>query len=59
LKNYFYSFEKQIPIFSKRRKDDVLNQTIKAVSHWDKLVTEQEVSKSLVKEVSKNLRLFL
>ncbi|XPF95737.1 type II toxin-antitoxin system HipA family toxin [Colwellia sp. RE-S-Sl-9] len=55
----FYSFEKLSPIFSKRKIDDVLNQTIEAVSHWDKLAKEQEVPKSLIQEVSKNLRLFL
>jgi len=55
----FYSFEKLSPIFSKRKIDDVLNQTIEAVSHWDKYATEQEVPNSLVKEISENLRLFL
>jgi serine/threonine-protein kinase HipA len=55
----FYSFEKLSPIFSKRKIDDVLNQTIEAVSNWDKYATEQEVPNSLVKEISENLRLFL
>lgn len=55
----FYSFEKLSPIFSKRKIDDVLNQTIEAISHWDKLALEQEVPGSLIKEVSQNLRLFL
>lgn len=55
----FYSFEKLSPIFSKRNIDDVLNQTIEAVSRWDKLASEQEVPNSLIKEVSQNLRLFL
>ncbi len=55
----FYSFEKLSPIFSKRNIDDVLNQTIEAVSHWDKLASEQDVPQSLIKEVSQNLRLYL
>ena len=55
----FYSFEKLSPIFSKRNIDDVLNRTIEAVSHWDKLASEQDVPKSLITEVSKNLRLYL
>lgn len=55
----FYSFEKLSPIFTKRNIDDVLNQTIEAVSKWDKLASEQEVPNSLIKEVSQNLRLYL
>jgi len=55
----FYSFEKLSPIFTKRNIDDVLNQTIEAVSKWDKLASEQEVPSSLIKEVSQNLRLYL
>lgn len=55
----FYSFEKLSPIFNKRNIDDVLNQTIEAVSQWDKLATEQAVPKSLIKEVSQNLRTYL
>ncbi|MFT6284485.1 MAG: serine/threonine-protein kinase HipA [Arenicella sp.] len=55
----FYSFEKLSPIFSKQKINDVLNQTIDAVSHWNNLATEQEVPNSLIKEVSHNLRLFL
>jgi len=55
----FYSFERLSPIFSKRNIDDVLNQTIEAVSHWDKLASEQDVPQSLIKEVSQNLRLYL
>ncbi|NQZ32778.1 MAG: type II toxin-antitoxin system HipA family toxin [Oceanospirillaceae bacterium] len=55
----FYSFEKLSPIFSKQKIDEVLNQTIEAVSHWDKLASEQEVPNSLIKEISQNLRLSL
>ena len=55
----FYSFEKLSPIFSKRNIDDILNQTIEAVSYWNKLASEQEVPSSLIKEVSQNLRLSL
>lgn len=55
----FYSFEKLSPIFSKRKIDDVLNQTIEAVSNWDKFATEQEVPNPLIKEISQNLRLSL
>ena len=55
----FYSFEKLSPIFSKRKIDDVLNNTIEVVSKWNKLAAEQQVPSSLTKEVSQNLRLFL
>jgi len=55
----FYSFEKLSPIFTKRNIDDVLNQTIEAVSKWDKLASEQDVPSSLIKEISQNLRLYL
>jgi len=55
----FYSFEKLSPIFSKRKIDDVLNQTIEFVSYWNKYALEQEVPNSLIKEISQNLRLFL
>ncbi|PKH87639.1 type II toxin-antitoxin system HipA family toxin [Colwellia sp. Bg11-28] len=58
-RNDFYSFEKLSPIFSKRKIDDVLNQTIEAVSQWDKYAAEHAVPKSLIKEISQNLRLFL
>ncbi|MDA7745964.1 type II toxin-antitoxin system HipA family toxin [Psychromonas sp.] len=55
----FYAFEKLSPIFNKRKIDEVLNQTIEAVSRWDKLAVEQEVPNSLIKEVSQNLRINL
>jgi serine/threonine-protein kinase HipA len=55
----FYSFKKLSPIFTKRKIDDVLNQTTEVISNWDKLALEQEVPSSLIKEVSKNLRLDL
>jgi serine/threonine-protein kinase HipA len=55
----FYSFEKLSPIFTKRNIDNVLNQTIDAVSKWDKLASEQDVPGSLIKEISQNLRTYL
>ena len=55
----FYSFEKLSPIFNKRKIDDVLNKTIEVISKWDKLAFEQGVPNSLIKEVSRNLRIFL
>ena len=55
----FYRFAELSPIFSKRKIDDVLNQTIEALSRWDKLAAEQEVPNALIKEVRQNLRLYL
>ena len=55
----FYFFAELSPIFSKRKIDDVLNQTIEALSRWDKLAAEQEVPNALIKEVRQNLRLSL
>lgn len=53
----FYSFEKLSPIFSKRKIDDIIDKTTEVVSSWNKLASEQDVPKSLIKEVSQNLRL--
>ena len=53
----FYSFEKLSPIFSKRKIDNILDSTTEVVSKWSKLATEQEVPKSLIKEINQNLRL--
>lgn len=53
----FYSFEKLSPIFTKRKIDDIIDNTTEVVSTWDKLASEQEVPESLIKEISQNLRL--
>lgn len=53
----FYSLEKLSPLFSKRKIDDIINETIEHVSQWHLLATEIEVPKTLVAEINGNLRL--
>ncbi|NRB25020.1 type II toxin-antitoxin system HipA family toxin [Shewanella sp.] len=53
----FHSFEKLSPIFSKRKINDILDNTIEVVSTWSQLASEQSVPKSLINEISQNLRL--
>ncbi len=53
----FHSFEKLSPIFSKRKINDILDNTIEVVSTWNKLALEQDVPKSLIKEINPNLRI--
>lgn len=53
----FYRFEKLSPIFSKRKIDDILDNTIEVVSKWNELALEQDVPQFLIEEISQNLRL--
>lgn len=53
----FYSLEKLSPLFSKRKIDNIINETIEHVSQWHLLATEIEVPKTLVAEINGNLRL--
>lgn len=55
----FYSFEKLSPLFSKRKIDAILDDTIEAVSQWHKIAAQQDVPKSLINEIEQNLRLSL
>ena len=53
----FYSFEKLSPIFSKRKIDSIVDNTTEVVSTWSKRAKDQNVPKSLIKEINQNLRL--
>jgi len=53
----FYAFQKLSPFFTKVMIDRTINETIAHVSSWTKLATEQDVPKSLIKEIDKHLRL--
>ncbi|MCG6202906.1 type II toxin-antitoxin system HipA family toxin [Psychromonas antarctica] len=53
----FYSFQKLSPIFSKRKINDMLDQTIEAVSNWKSLAKANGVPTSLITEIKQNLRL--
>ena len=52
-----YSFERLSPIFTKKKIDQIIEQTIEFVSQWQKLAIQQDVPTSLIAEISKNLRL--
>jgi serine/threonine-protein kinase HipA len=53
----FYSLEKLIPIFTKRKIDDIIDTTIEHVSTWPLLAREWSVPKTLIDEIQANLRL--
>lgn len=53
----FYSLEKLSPLFSKRKIDDILDETIEHVSSWRKLAEAWDVPKTLINEIHTNLRL--
>ena len=53
----FYSLEKLSPLFSKRKIDDTIDETIEHVSSWHRLAEEWDVPNSLIKEINDNLRM--
>ncbi len=53
----FYSLEKLSPLFSKHKIDQVIDTTIEHLSSWPQLATEWDVPKSLIEEITSNLRL--
>ena len=53
----FYSLERLSPIFSKRRIDQIIEETTEHVSRWNDLATEHSVPNSLLKLIGGNLRL--
>ena len=55
----FYSLQKLSPLFTKKKIDTILDQTIEAVSRWGALAAEFDVPASLIAEVEGNLRLTL
>jgi serine/threonine-protein kinase HipA len=55
----FYSFEKLSPLFSRRRVDQMIDETIEHVSKWQTLAREENVPLEMVNAVSENLRLSL
>jgi len=59
LREDFYSLEKLSPLFSKRKIDQVLDETIEQVSRWPELASQWDVPKSLITEINNNLRITL
>jgi serine/threonine-protein kinase HipA len=51
----FYSLEKLSPLFSKRKIDDILDETIEHVSSWRNLAEAWDVPKTLINEINTNL----
>lgn len=55
----FFTFEKLSPLFSKRKINNIVDETIEHVSKWTTLSKEHGVPKSLAKSITGNLRLNL
>lgn len=55
----FYSLETMSPLFSRRKIQDILEETIAAVSQWRRLAEEHQVPGSLIDEVASHLRLII
>jgi serine/threonine-protein kinase HipA len=53
----FYSLERLSPIFSKRKIDQIIEETTEHVSRWNDLAAEHSVPHSLLKLIGSNLRL--
>jgi serine/threonine-protein kinase HipA len=55
----FYSFQKLSPIFTWRKIDRIIEETIEYVSRWNDLATEHGVPRSLRELIGRNLRLMI
>ena len=55
----FYSFEKLSPVFSRRKIDHIIDETIEHVSKWATLASENNVPGAVINTVNTNLRLSL
>ncbi|ODN65634.1 type II toxin-antitoxin system HipA family toxin [Methylophaga muralis] len=55
----FYSLEKLSPLFTRRKINQFIDQTISHVAEWRKLATQHAVPKTLIDEVESNIRLSL
>ncbi|NTW27788.1 MAG: type II toxin-antitoxin system HipA family toxin [Coriobacteriia bacterium] len=53
----FYAVQRLSPLFTKRRIDEVIDETVEHVSRWDVLAAEHGVPNGLRETVSRNLRL--
>lgn len=52
----FYSLEKLSPLFSRRKINDTIDETIEYLSGWPRLAQEWGVPTTLIKEINDNLR---
>ncbi|MDO7085558.1 type II toxin-antitoxin system HipA family toxin [Pseudocolwellia sp. AS88] len=55
----FYAFEALSPLFSRRKIDVIVDETIERVSTWRALATQQAVPKTLIDVIESNLRLYI
>jgi serine/threonine-protein kinase HipA len=53
----FYTLERLSPLFTKRKIDEVIDETVEHVSQWGALAAEHGVPDGLRETVSRNLRL--
>ena len=53
----FYAVQLLSPLFTKRKIDQVIDETIEHVSRWDVLAAEHGVPSELRETVGRNLRL--
>lgn len=53
----FYSLEKLSPLFSRKKIDDIVDNTIEHVSRWRQLAKEWDVPTPLIDEIDSNLRI--
>jgi serine/threonine-protein kinase HipA len=53
----FYSLEKLSPLFTRRKIDGIVNETIGQVAQWPRLAGEHGVPTGLAEEIAGNLRL--
>ena len=53
----FYSLEKLSPLFSKKKIDNIIDETIEHVSSWSQLAKEWDVPHTLITEIGNNLRI--
>lgn len=55
----FYSLEKLSPLFTRRKINDMIDETIQHVAQWRRLAKAHHVPVSLIDEVETNLRLYI
>ena len=58
-RNDFYSLQQLSTIFTQKKINQIIDETITQVSNWRKLAVENDVPKSLLNEINSNLRLKL
>jgi len=59
IRDDFYSLEQVSPLFSRRKINQIIDETLIEVSRWREIAIEHEVPVSLIDSIEKNLRLNL